>query len=98
VHSNGVGQNYFDCNPQGVPGDPSTYNLTLASEARSAYPLANSSDVASTCNGGSTSVLIRYNDQTYVSWAYSSAAAGHVTVNNAANGPSCPDASSPTWN
>jgi hypothetical protein len=70
----------------------------MASEARAAYPLAGSSDVSSNCNSGATNVLIRYNGQTYVSWAYTGSAAGHVTVNTSANGPSCPDGSSPSWN
>ncbi len=98
AHNNGVGDTYYDCLAQGTPGDASTYSVQLATDARAAYSLSTSSDVATSCNGGDTEVLVRYNEQTYVTWAYTGDAAGRVTVNNLGNGPLCPDTSSPTWN
>jgi hypothetical protein len=97
-HDNGVGDTYYDCLAKGTPGDPSTYSAQLATDARAAYPLSSFSDVATSCNGGDTEVLVRYDEQTYVTWAFTGDAAGHVTVNNLGNGPLCPDTSSPIWN
>lgn len=96
VHSNGVGQSYYDCNALGQPGNPSTYSLTIATEARAAYPLPGGRDVATTCPDGSH-VLVRYDDSRYALWQYDGPLAGHVTVNDAGNGGLCPTLASATW-
>jgi hypothetical protein len=37
AHPNGLGQSYYDCNPLGTPGTPSTYTLQMAQEAAAAW-------------------------------------------------------------
>ena len=52
THSNGLGNGYFDCFPLGAPGNASTYNATMASEASAAWSHTGTT-LTGTCGGGS---------------------------------------------
>jgi hypothetical protein len=96
-HSNGIGQNpnFFDCRPLGIPGQPSTYNLALALEARSSYPLSGAKDGLPYQGCGDSDIVVRYNGTQYAVWAYTGSLAGRVSVN--AGAPVCPTVASPAW-
>ncbi|HRI67952.1 MAG TPA: hypothetical protein PK156_27130, partial [Polyangium sp.] len=52
----GLGQNFDDCAPLGVPGDDTTYSLALATKARAAWPFAGM-DSPCTCTGGGSPLV-----------------------------------------
>jgi hypothetical protein len=92
VHNNGVGQNFYDCNPQGVPGRAVTYSQSLAQEAAAAAA-PGVKTVISTCPGGE--VLGVSTPSGYAYWGYTGSLAGHVHIDSA---PFCPTTGDPTWN
>jgi len=96
IHSNGLGQNYFDCFPLGTPGSAGTYNLTMAQEARAAWPMAGT-DSTATCPG-SQAAAFRQTSTMCAVWVYSGSLAGYVHLNAANNSCLCPSGSDPTWN
>jgi hypothetical protein len=109
--SYGLGQNYALCAPLGVPGDPTTYSLAMATAARAAAPAGTDTSGVCTGNKGTAACLNRVINGECVVWCYQNdtgngtAIAGHVFRNNAANGGFkpfssclCPFESDPTWN
>jgi hypothetical protein len=79
VHSNGMGNTFFDCTPIG------TYTDTLAFAAAKAYPLPNAEmPFTYSCPSGSGSantVLLRNTAQTIcVAWGYAGSVKGMVTM------------------
>jgi len=96
-HQNGLGQTYDDCAPLGVPGNQATYSVTMAGEARAAWPTVGT-DGAGKCtgpNGGDA--LFRQTASSCAVWLYTGSAAGHVHLNTASNSCVCASGSDPTW-
>jgi hypothetical protein len=95
-HSNGTGQSYTDCSdPLGTPGNPATYNLTMATEAATAFAGSGTFTVT-TCNG--TGVVVAYTSTSFAVWSYQGSTAGYVFLAGILNPIACPSQSSPTWN
>jgi hypothetical protein len=96
-HSNGVGQNYYDCASLATPGDPSTYTPAMAQEARAAFTGKFTGATPSPCtnsNPPSQALLgVSPDGVTFVTWAFSGPLAGRVST-----GGVCPDTNSATWN
>jgi hypothetical protein len=91
VHSNGVGQNFYDCNVLGVPGRASTYSLALAKEA-SAAAAPGVRPVTSSCPGGE--VVGVQTSTGFIYWGYTGSLAGYVRGPGA---PLCPSTSDESW-
>jgi outer membrane protein assembly factor BamB len=96
THSNGVGQNYFDCNPLG------TFNEHQAAEAGTAYELSIGGTAADVSDGWNCGTAPNFVCATNASqtvfhfcWGYSSPEAGQVNA-----GGNCPWASNivGSWN
>lgn len=90
IHSNGLGQNFFDCAPLG------TYNVTQAMEACQAYIAVNPTAGTCTtfiCSGSSELIVGTTSSTNCASWAYSGSNVGHVF--QGCN--FCPSASDPIW-
>jgi hypothetical protein len=98
AHVNGIGQPFDDCSPLGVPGNASTYSLTLATEARAAWPFSGT-DITGTCGAGGTAprAVFRQTATSCAVWAYSGAPAGRVHLNSADKNCYCPTSADPTW-
>ena len=94
THANGLGQNFVDCIPPGVPGNPATYSAALAAEARSAWPFTGT-DQTLFCSGESAAA--RLTAGSCAVWVYTGTLAGHVHLNAAAASCLCVSASDPTW-
>jgi hypothetical protein len=93
-HNNGLGQDFSDCAPSGVPGNAATYSQALAMSARSAWP-ESGTDVSGKCVGPGGGDFVYRNTGTQCAlWVYSGSSAGRV---NLAATCACPSASSPTW-
>ncbi len=110
VHQNGLGQTYIDCAALGSPGFGGTYNLTMAVEAASSYPITAGTITGGTvataifCPGalGASAVVIASGPSDAAAWAWFGPLAGHVSHNFAIVGglaqPTCPLLTDPTWN
>jgi hypothetical protein len=103
-HINGIGNNYVDCaDPLGTPGNAATYNGTMATDARAAWPVAGT-DVACSCINGTENCVMRYTNTQCTVWVYSGVDSGRVlkTVQNGFNGNNCfcgtAAGGDPTWN
>jgi hypothetical protein len=90
THSNGLGQNYFDCNPV------QTFTANTATEACMAYTAV----VGGTCQtftcGAVTNPVVCAADASSTPtacWGFTGANAGHVV-----SGGLCPTTTDPTWN
>lgn len=94
THSNGVGQNYFSCDPLGTPGTASTYTLAMAQGARAVWNAG--SDSTGVC-GGSSNTVSRVTATQCAVWAYSGTLAGRVFISTPAEC-FCPLVTDPTWN
>jgi hypothetical protein len=89
IHSNGLGQNYFDCNPLG------TYNATTATEAATAFsPTATITQV--TCSG-SNGVVLAQTATSCAAWDFSGNVVGHVNLSSS-SACFCPTSGDPGWN
>ena len=99
MHSNGLGQDYLDCAPLGTPGDPSTYNVFMATEAAGASTIAAKTSSAVTCGSGdgAASCLARRSRTECAIWCYTESIAGFVH-DNASTACRCPTTSDPAWN
>ncbi len=87
LHSNGLGQTFYDCSPLGTPGDPVTYNQAMASGAAAAWSAG--TDQLVTCTNSSclcrtTSTAI----QDSAVWCYTGTLAGYVGHSSVAT-PNC---------
>jgi hypothetical protein len=91
VHSNGVGQKFYDCNPLG------TYNEAQARAACAAYTKDAALCVAFGCSSNQGSVVCSDASVTCYCWKY---AAGSSSVNGKVSTTcGCPDSMSATsWN
>ena len=110
THLNGVGQTYSDCvNPLGTPGVASTYNATMADEARRALSCSfflgcgsvTLSEGAAGCGGSSPDSLFWTTTVAggeAVVWQYAGSLAGHVHAAAGSTSLFCPLATDPTWN
>ena len=97
-HSNGLGQTYTDCQALGTPGNQASYNVTMATEARAAWPFSGT-DSAGTCGaGGGAAAMSRQTASSCAVWAYTGSIAGYVHLNSATNQCFCPTTTDPTWN
>ena len=94
-HVNGVGQVFNSCLPLGVPGNATTYNLTLATDARAAWPYQGT-DANATCASRSQ-VAYRQTPTSCAVWQYTGPQAGYVHINTANNTCTCPTSSDPVW-
>jgi hypothetical protein len=95
-HSNGLGQRYYDCNPLGIPGNPSTYKLSMAQAALMAWPVTGTDGIIS-CGVG-LSAVYREDASSCAVWVYTGALAGYVRLSTGASSCSCPTTSDRTWN
>lgn len=94
THSDGLGQTYLDCASLGQPGNASTYSMTMAQEAATAWGadvtgLYQCVGLPNTCLGGESDA----GDQRL--WCFTGPLVGHVNLTRAEG---CPTVSSPTWN
>ena len=97
LHSNGLGQFYDDCaHPLGVPGNPATYNLTMAMGAGQAWMSGDTGTVSLICGTGEALGIHTANQMAV--WMYSGPLAGHVHLNATGLTAFCPTATDPTWN
>ncbi len=98
THSNGVGQNYTDCDaPLGVPGDAATYNLLMAELAASAYTAVNGGVfTVVSCASFESAVQVVVNG-TSVVWETQGGNAGRVAVTSGTV-QVCPGIFDPVWN
>jgi hypothetical protein len=95
VHSNGAGQSYTDCgNPLGTPGNPATYNLTMAQEAARAFS-PNGTPASVSCNGAAAISVVGNGLITVGVWVYQGPLAGSLVISPLA---ACPTQLSTTWN
>ena len=95
VHSNGAGQSYSDCtNPLGTPGNPATYNLTMAQEAARAFS-PNATPASVSCNGAAAISASGNGLATIGVWVYQGPLAGSMVISPLA---ACPTQLSTTWN
>jgi hypothetical protein len=97
-HVNGLGQSFDDCTALGVPGNPATYTVTLANEARAAWPFTGINN-AGTCGtgGNAAAAQIRQTPSSCAVWVYQKTLAGFVHLNSANNSCICPTNVDPTW-
>jgi hypothetical protein len=93
---NGLGQSYYDCGTLGTPGQASTYNATMATEARAAWPFAGT-DQPCQCGNGANAMLCvaRTTANSCAVWVYTKALAGYVHLGATC---ACPSTADPTWN
>jgi hypothetical protein len=92
THSNGLGENYYDCTAK------STYNSTQAMEACAAYTGNQSLCSTAGCTGpGSNLVACGAINGKCACWNYSGSNVTHVTT-SANSTCYCPTSSDPTWN
>jgi hypothetical protein len=96
AHVNGLGQNFYDCMPLATPGTASTYNQTLAAEARAAWAYQGT-DAAASSMYPRALLVYRQTATACAVWAYSGAIAGHVHLNAANNTCYTPSATDPFW-
>jgi hypothetical protein len=97
-HSGGLG-NYSDCNnPLGTPGQQTTYNPTMATEARDAWMVSPATTDFATCNGATA--LVKATATEAAVWIYNGPAAGYGHLNSSNNTPTCPNGGPGdfTWN
>jgi hypothetical protein len=95
VHSNGLGQTYLNSAPLGTPGNPSTYTLSMANGAATAWP-PSGTIFTGTCSGAGA--VLKLTATSAAVWVYTGTLAGHVRLNSANNTAFCPNGSSPVWN
>jgi hypothetical protein len=97
-HINGLGQSFDDCSPLGVPGNQATYSLSLATNARQAWPFGGT-DSGATCGTGpnAAAALVRQTATSCAVWVYQKTLAGYVHLNAANNTCACPTVADPTW-
>jgi hypothetical protein len=94
IHATGFpGETYSDCsNPLGTPGNPLTYNETMALEAATAAAhLGGSTSAGLSCSTGLA--VQRTGPGGAATWMYTGPSAGHMFA-----GLLCPLSSDPTWN
>ena len=99
-HENGLGYSYENCNPLGVPGDPQTYTLMMAIQARAAWPVTGTDlTMANYCGTGHSAVL-RQNSSVCAVWVYTGPIAGYMRYTASLGNCQCPAASplEATWN
>jgi len=97
---------YTDCNnPVGVPGDPTTYTFTMATEAANAYMgadgFAGTQNLAAVaCNGQPAVALVQVDSGglivNQIVWAYAGTNAGRVVVSGTSGGV-CPTIADLPW-
>lgn len=92
VHSNGLGQLFYDSNPPGTPGT-FTYTLAMAQEAAAAWPLA-TTPTTGKC-GGWGAVYAPAASSCAV-WVYEGPYAGRVRLNSGTTC-NCPINIDETW-
>jgi hypothetical protein len=94
AHSNGVGENYYDCGALGQPGSPATYSQTMATEAAAAA--GSGHPTFTQCQSTGDHVAVLSISSGFAVWSYSGATAGHVHVSSSA--PTCPTTADSSWN
>jgi len=97
-HVNGLGQVMNDCSPLGVPGNASTYTLTLATAARAAWPYAGTDSNGMMGTGPRAAYCVARQTATACAvWAYSGPVAGYVHLNTASSQCYAPTSTDPVW-
>jgi collagen triple helix repeat protein/stigma-specific protein Stig1 len=92
IHSNGLGQSYYDCNALG------TYNVTTATEAATAFSATALMTQLACTGGGSNLVIAAQTGVACATWDYSGTEVGHVHLNSSSTACFCPGTSDPGWN
>src|SRR5262245_44262528 len=95
AHVNGLGQSFNSCAPLATPGVASSYNLQLATAARSAWPYQGT-DMTATCANRAQAVF-RQTATTCAVWQFTGPNAGHVHLSTTNNNCLCADATDPVW-
>lgn len=78
AHPNGLGQTYYDCAPLGTPGDETTYNFQMASEAATAWRATGSYQTVVCGTASCVGRLTTGAPQDCAVWCYTGALAGYV--------------------
>jgi hypothetical protein len=116
VMANGLGQTYFHCSAVGTPGTGTTassgYDVTMATAARAAYPIAGTDSGITSCGSGNMNCMSRSvssGTKHCVVWCFADNPSGtagmnvniggHVYYNTASGGACfCPYETDPSWN
>jgi hypothetical protein len=94
-HSNGLGQTYVNCSRMATPGNPATYNASLAMSAANAWGPAVAM-LQITC--GAAPAVMKQAQTSCAVWAYGGSTAGHVSLNSASKNCLCPSLGDSVWN
>ena len=108
-HSNGLGQNYFNCSTVGTPGNQNTYSLLMATDARDLWPFQGSLLTGACARpGGKATCLAKQAANGCAVWCYTNDGnqnpiAGRVNLNTVTMSMGlysciCPTTQSPSWN
>ena len=90
THSNGIGQSFYDCVPAG------TYDLTQATAAANAWPVAAVSTFTAACGTGM--IYCKQAAAQCACWAYSGNRVGLVRLNDVSATCYCPGLiGNPSW-
>jgi hypothetical protein len=95
-HSNGIGQNYYDCAGLGTPGT-GTYSQQMATEAGQAWNTTGTMGTMTCPPGNASCVSVQTATECSV-WCYTKSIAGRVDHQNSVNTCMCPTTSSQGWN
>lgn len=93
-HTTGLGQSFYDCNPQGAPGNDATYSRQLAQEAAAAFAPGQQQYFTVCPDTGANVIEVNRSDGSWAVFAYTGATAGYV---HGAGAPYCPSTTDPTW-
>jgi len=91
THTNGIGQNYYDCVAQ------NTYNLVQGVEACAAYTGNQNACSMYTCQNPKDSLVCGSLNMKCACWDYNGVSSGHAYLSNN-NTCYCPGSMDPTWN
>jgi hypothetical protein len=95
-HPNGLGQNYVDAAPLGMPGNAATYTATMANEAAAAWPFSGTVGTGQ-CGTTGPQLVSKQTATSCAVWTYTKALAGHVKLNTMSKSCLCPTSADPVW-
>ena len=104
LHQNGLGGTYSDCAPLGIPGNASTYNQTMATEAALSWGHGTNAVMYLCGNSAPYQDIISIDNTNGPSanWSYTNGTegpvAGHVNTNPTGIADLCPVSTDATWN
>ncbi|HEY6106690.1 MAG TPA: hypothetical protein VIV59_11945, partial [Anaeromyxobacteraceae bacterium] len=96
LHSNGLGQTYYDCAALGTPGTGTTYTAAMAVKAGEAWAPGSSANPAHPCGSGFCNA-VQANGQCAV-WCYQGMLAGYAHLDDVDVVCVCPLQGERPWN